>query len=342
MHDFLKESQELGGYSKPQVNKLTKNRSHLSISIEAAIAKICSCMLGCSSVLRKLKNPALLQCDVLVCRSMVHGLEDSAANSSPHEPPPSPPPLSLPRQRARAGSLPVCAYVHRQGKHLQVCVSATDTSTKLLVTLEMEVPLDGLTTCFVNMQRRRSRGCNRPQLDIQRWLYQHQEHCHHCPCRSWQNHPGGLHAQAGQGVPREPVRRHTDHGLQRPGAGARHHHSLQEHCCTILGKQAAHFSAPFSFLCCCWRAALQMLWVSQTPITVTHEIPILQWVSHGYLMQTSLIEANHGPALACIASTADRYLLKELGPGGQLLGLAVMHWGSLQQLRQCRARPFFD
>ena len=53
------------------------------------------------------------------------------------------------------------------------------------------------------------------------------QHCHHRPCRSWENHAGRPAAPAVGRFPRQPARGGARDGFQRSRARARHHHPRQ-------------------------------------------------------------------------------------------------------------------
>ena len=70
--------------------------------------------------------------------------------------------------------------------------------------------------------------------------YEAEKRRHYRPRRPRQDHPGGRNAQAGRHLPREPGHGGARHGLQRSGAGARHHHSGQEHRRPLQGREDQH------------------------------------------------------------------------------------------------------
>ena len=93
--------------------------------------------------------------------------------------------------------------------------------------------------------------------------YGYPQHRHHRPRRPWQDHAGGLPAEADRHLPRQRAGRRARHGLQRPRARARHHHpgqvrprsSGRARASTSSTRPATPTSAARSSASCRWSTA---------------------------------------------------------------------------------------
>ena len=89
---------------------------------------------------------------------------------------------------------------------------------------------------FRDRRHPQGRRQGRPEADLQ--------HRHHRPRRPRQDHAGRRDAAPVRHLPRQRGRRRARHGLERPGARARHHHPGQEHRALLPRQQDQHRRHP--------------------------------------------------------------------------------------------------